>query len=237
MGQLRQDRDRPVDGKYERLRCSAHQATRRRPSLDFGRCSQSPNQQSDDIPICQSGALFATSYSTADARALRSRRQSRPITARITSGSPMNGRKFQLARENVRRSLSALTVAVRGPPSSKAISPTASPGPSSPRCTPCTKNSAVPSRMRKNRPAPSPSATTSAPAWNDITFPASQILFSCFCGRSRNNSEACNAAMISLAIRLTFQVRRIISKGEAAFAETHAAGEGDAKGPSDRARS
>ncbi len=89
-------------------------------------------------------------------------------------------------------------------------------------CTPCAKTSAVPSRMRKNRPAPSPSATTSAPAWNDITFPASKIRFSCFCGRSRNNSEACNAAMISLAIRPTFQDGTIISKGEAAFGEAYA---------------
>ncbi len=162
------------------------------------------NQQSDDIPTCHSDALLAGSQSTADAPALRSRRQSTPITALITSGSPRNVRKFQLARENVRRSPTAFTVAVRVPPSSNAISPTASPGPNSARCTPCAITSAVPSKMRKNRPALSPSATTSAPAPKDISFPASQILFSCFCGRSPNNSEVCNAAMISLAIRLTF---------------------------------
>lgn len=120
--------------------------------------------------------------------------------------------KFQLASENVRRSLVALTVADRVPPSRRAISPTESPGPKSARCTPWDKTSAVPSRMRKNRPPPSPSATTSAPAGNDISFPASRILFSCFCGRSRNNSAACYAAMISLAIRVTFQVGTTISK-------------------------
>ena len=172
------------------------------------------NQQWDATPTRQSACFSKASYSAPDACALRSRRQSRAIAARITSGSSRNGRKFQLASENVRRSLFALTVAVRVPASSKAISPTASPGPNTVRCAPCANTSAVPSRMRKNRPAPSPSAKTSAPAWNDITFPALQILFSCFCGRSRNNSEACNAAMISSVIRLTFQVRTTISKSE-----------------------
>jgi hypothetical protein len=146
------------------------------------------------------------SYSAIDVCALRSRRQSTAITALMTSGSFRSGRKFQLARENVRRSLAAFTVAVRDPPSSKAISPTASPGPNSARREPPTSTSAVPSMMRKNRPAPSPSATTSAPARNDISLPASRILFSCFCGRSRNSSARCSAASISLSIRLTFQI-------------------------------
>ncbi len=234
-------RANPVEWVAPIVRCSPGRPRRSRSNLGFWLEGQSMNHAVMPIHCfivrLVSAPLFAGSYSTADAPALRSRRHSTPITALITSGSPKNVRKFQLARENVRRSLIALTVADRGPPSSKASSPTASPGPNSARCTPCAMTSAVPSRMRKNRPAPSPSITTSAPARNDISFPASQILFSCFCGRSRNNSEACTAAMISLAIRLTFQVRTIISKGEEVFAEAVAAGEGDLEGRIDRTRS
>ena len=88
-------------------------------------------------------------------------------------------------------SVSARTVAERGSPSSKLISPKNWPGPMRPRLRRVTSTVAAPSRMKKNSSPGSPTRVSIVPVGTSTTREIAATAFNCFFVQSAKRSTFC----------------------------------------------